>query len=131
LNARKQFRLFVRFAEGASAAINGFPAPSFAVLAPGDFLRCASSATGYTVALFNKPQVGPPPETALGKPCPVCRVPFLAASSCVQCGCGAVLHCEENGPDSLQCARLRPECPVCGRSIVLTEGYAEPQSHEE
>jgi len=71
--------------------------------------------------------VGPAPADWIGKECPVCRVPFTAASRCCICACGSVMHCEDTGnDDSLQCAQLRVRsgCPACQRAVVLEPGYS-------
>ena len=129
-NPRKQLRLLAWFPEAADPQVNGEPAPRWVVLAPGDFFQWAPGHS-FRVALFNKPQIGPPPVSVLGKSCPVCRVPFAATSTCVACLCGVVLHCEPDEKEGLQCAQMRRECPVCRRPIVLTEGYVNPPNHED
>jgi hypothetical protein len=123
-------RVLVRFPPDSTPQVNGEPAPPLAVLSPGDFFQW-SSAGALRVALFAEPLIGPPPPSALGRPCPVCRVPFVASSSCVACQCGVVLHCEPDGPDALQCAQMSRACPVCHRPIVLTEGYLNPTADDD
>jgi hypothetical protein len=130
-NWRKQLRLLAIFRAHSDPHVNGAPAPRVAVLSPGDFFQWAPGFGGFRVALFSKPQVGPPPSAVLGKPCPVCRVPFAATATCVSCLCGVVLHCEPDEKEGLQCAQLRRECPVCKRPVVLTEGYVYPPCHED
>ena len=129
-NPSKQLRLLAWFPAASVPQVNGAPAPHWVVLAPGDFFQWAPGL-GFRVALFNKPHIGPPSATVLGKPCPVCRVPFAANSTCVTCICGIVLHCEPDDKEGLPCAQMRRECPVCQRSIVLTEGYVNPPSYED
>jgi hypothetical protein len=135
-NPRQQLRLLVGFPAASTPQANGEPAPRRFVLGPGDFFQWAPGR-GFHVALFNKPQLGPPPASVLGKLCPVCRVPFAADSTCVACLCGVVLHCEgdeKKGPDAeevLRCAQERHECPVCRHPLVLTEGYVNPPGHED
>jgi hypothetical protein len=129
VNQSKQLRLLARFPEEGPAVVNGEPAPSLVVLAPGDFFQC-DSRPGFHIVLFSKPQIGPPAAAVLGKPCAVCRVPFAVDSICLVCLCGAVLHCEPETEDGLACARMRPDCPVCRRPLILTEGYVNPPSDE-
>ncbi len=129
-DSRKQLRLFVAFSRQDRPTINGEPAPSLAVLAPGDFFQWAPGAS-FAVALFARPQIGPPPAAALGKPCPVCFVPFAADTICYSCACGVRLHCEADKPGALQCAQLRRECPVCRRPLVLSEGYVDPPLNQD
>jgi hypothetical protein len=128
--ARKQLRLFAAFTPRDLPMINGEPGPSLAVLSPGDCFQCA---TGYcfSVVLYARPQIGPPPAAVLGKPCPVCLLDFAAGATCYTCPCGVVLHCEADKPEALQCAQLRRECPVCGRQLILTEGYVNAPVEDE
>jgi len=130
VNARKQLRLLARFPEASIPQVNGEPAPRWIVLAPGDFFHWAPGF-GFCVALFSKPQIGPPPASVLGRPCPVCRVPFADTTTTVTCLCGVVLHCEVDKAQGLQCAQIRRECPICKRAVVLTEGYVNAPSHED
>lgn len=118
-------RVFAQFAPGTSPTVNGEPAPVSFVLAPGDVVHWLNDEGGFKVGLFNRPDIGPPPETLIGKPCPVCRVPLAKQSMCVRCACGAAMHCEPDGQDSLQCAQLRQACPVCNRQLTTQEGYLE------
>ena len=131
LNQRRQLRLLASFSEQVFPSVNGEPAPRRVVLAAGDYFNWAPGGGGFHVVLFNKPQIGPPSASVLGKPCPVCRVPFIVATRSVACLCGVVLHCEEDAKDGLQCAQLRRECPACKRPIVLTEGYVSPPNDED
>ena len=130
LNQSKQARLLARFPEASDPRVNGEAAPCWVVLAPGDVFTW-SHGPSFRVALFNKPQVGPPPAHVIGKPCPVCRVPFSSAATTVACLCGIVLHCEPDAKEGLQCAQLRRECPVCKRSLVLTEGDVDALPDED
>jgi hypothetical protein len=130
LNQRQQLKLLMRFPEAAFPVVNGEPAPRLFVLGPADFVQWGQGP-GFHVALFSRPQIGPPPAAVLGKPCAVCRVPFVADSICTTCLCGAVLHCEQDRQEGLQCAQLRPDCPVCRRPLMLTEGYVNPPCDEE
>ncbi len=129
-NQRKQLRLLAWFPAASAPQVNGEPAPRLVVLAPGDFFQWAPRHC-CRIVLFNKPQIGAPPVPVLGKPCPICRVPFSPTSTCVTCVCGVVLHCEPDEKAGLQCAQMRRECPVCRRPIVLKEGYADPPSDED
>ena len=129
-NRRQQLRLFAMFPPGSEPWVNGHAAAAMVVMSPGDYFRWGQEP-GYTVALFSRPLIGPPPPAAvLGKACPVCRLPFAADQTCVSCACGAVLHCEKDEA-KLQCAYLRSTCVVCRRRLVLTEGYVTPPSDEE
>jgi hypothetical protein len=129
-NSRNQLRLLARFPAAADPQVNGVPASRWVVLVPGDFFQW-TPGVGYHLVLFNKPRIGAPIPALRGKPCPVCRVPFVATATCVLCLCGIALHCETNAKDGLQCAQLRRECPACQRPIVLTEGYLDPPLHDD
>ena len=132
ISPRRQLRLFARFTRGTSALVNGEPAPRYAVLAPGDELHWAAGCA-CRLALFIRPQIGPPPRSALGKPCPVCRTPFVERTTCVTCVCGVTLHCEADAAEPLQCAQQARDCPICRRPIVLTPAYVgfDPAANEE
>ncbi|HOC56185.1 MAG TPA: hypothetical protein PKI20_11235 [Verrucomicrobiota bacterium] len=127
---RGHLRLLARFSQAGAAQVNGEPAPSTVVLAPGDWFRCGTGPV-VRVALFNRPQLGPPPAAELGKPCLVCSVPFTTAATCLVCPCGLVLHCEPDERDGLQCAQLRRTCPRCGRTLALDESYVNPGGSNE
>lgn len=130
VNPARQLRLLARFPEGAAPRVNGEPAPRLVVLAPGDTFRWAGGGS-VRLTLYVRPAVGPPPAVALGKSCPVCRMPLAAGSICYTCICGVVMHCEPDSEAGLSCAPLSRECPVCKRPIVLAEGYVDPPSHED
>jgi len=123
-NQHGQLRLFALFGSGHYPVVNGEPAPRVVVLKPGDHFSWGPGHPGFQVALYTRPALGPPPFSVLGKPCPVCRVPFQESSVCFHCSCGVAMHCEPDGAESLQCAVLRGSCPVCRRP-VLKEGYDE------
>jgi hypothetical protein len=114
-------RLLVLSADGTPVHVNGVPTPGATVLREGDLVRWGGLSCFVT--LFNAPQVGAPPAASIGKPCPVCRVPFTATSRCYTCACTTPFHCEEDGEDALQCTQLQSECPVCGRPVRMESGY--------
>lgn len=123
---RRQPRLLLVRGAGVLVLVNGQPAPRFSVLKERDTLRLDGDALLH-VTVYHRPVIGPPPAEWIGKECPFCRVPFVAASKCYVCACSAVLHCEDAGQeDSLECARLRGRagCLACQRPIVLEPGYA-------
>ncbi len=114
-------------AETTDVRLNGFPVARLAVLDDGDRLRW-----GEHVVIVERDRVvrvqDVPPES-VGKDCPVCRVPFTAGTRVVLCSrCGAAQHLEgKEVPerDRLECARLNPECPLCGEETLLEEDTAE------
>lgn len=121
--------LLVHFPEGSTPTVNGEPGLSWALLAPGDMFQWHGGDT-FRVLLFNKPLIGPPAKAAVGKRCPICRVPITEGTTTVTCLCGAVIHCEPDGPEALQCAQLSSACPVCHRPVALTEGYITPGTED-
>jgi len=127
---RGQLRLLARFWQAGAAQVNGEAAPSTVVLAPGDWFRCGAGPV-VRVALFNRPQLGPPPASALGKPCPFCKVPFTTATTCLTCPCGVVVHCEPDEKDGLHCAQELRVCPVCKRTLSQDEAYVNPGGSDE
>lgn len=130
-NEQHQLRLFACFSEGIWPVINGEAASRLSLMAPGDEFSWSPGGLAFRVALYVRPLVGPPPKNVLGKPCPVCRVPFVPTTTCFTCGCGAVTHCEGPGVESLQCALLAPTCVVCRRAVVLVEGYEGGVGHDD
>jgi hypothetical protein len=127
---RHQRRLLVTFIHEPDPRVNGELAPPFALLKPGDFFQWAPGL-GFRVAVLAKPEVGPPPPALVGRPCPVCRVPFVAESTCFTCACGVVVHVEPDGPEALQCAQLSGACPHCRQPFVLTEAHVGLPNDEE
>ncbi len=120
-----QPRLLVISSPDAPLFVNGHAAPRVALLKEKDQFQVDHPAS-FHLAVFHQPQIGAPPPDAIGKPCPVCLVPFTAESRCYICPCGAALHSEgePEEQDKLQCARISSECPVCRRPVVLTQGYS-------
>ncbi len=121
-NARHQPRLLVSFPAATDPLVNGEPALHRVVLKLGDAFQWTPELTVH-VTVFRRPLLGGPPEAQLGKPCPICRVPFAAEATCYTCACGAVFHCEADAEGGLQCAQLSGECPRCRRPVVLEEAY--------
>jgi hypothetical protein len=124
-----QVRLLATFPSSVAPQVNGEPAPHRTLLAPGDVVAWADRQ--YRVVLINRPRIGPPPENWWGKNCPLCRVPFVAQTTAVQCRCGVLLHCEPDGAEALQCAQLSRSCPVCQKPIVLTETILPSPNHDD
>jgi len=100
--------------------VNGQPAPRLAVLTERDTFQVNDDWI-FHVAIFNRPRIGPPGPELIGRPCPVCLVPFAAGAKVQLCHCGAAFHCEE--PGGLECIQMNAECQACGRPFVLTAGY--------
>lgn len=121
-NARQQLRLLARFPRATEPMVNGEPAPRRVVLKPGDAVQWFTGLVVH-VTVFQHPQLGAPPAAQLGKPCPICRVPFAPGTTCYTCACGVVFHCEAGVGGGLQCAQWSKECPRCKRPVVLEEAY--------
>lgn len=128
-NQRHQLRLLLTFPSGVTPIVNGERSLHRVVLQTGDVFQW-TTGLAFQMAIFNKPRIGRPTEDQVGKPCPVCRVPITKDSTCFTCACGAVLHCEADEVNGLQCAPLCSECPRCRKPIVLEEGYDHTPSHE-
>lgn len=75
------------------------------------------------VSLFHRVMIGAPTREQVGKQCPVCLCAIEEDARVLSCPCGAVIHMEEEGEDPLECALSISDCPVCGQSLTLTEGY--------
>jgi hypothetical protein len=130
INSHRQPRILATFPANSRPHLNGEPAPRIVVLRAGDQIQW-EEGVAFQVAIYNRPHLGPPPPALVNKPCPVCRVPLAAMSTCILCSCGVALHCEADEESGLQCAQLRRSCPVCTRPLALTEGYASPAPHED
>jgi hypothetical protein len=104
--------------------VNDRPAPRIAVLAVGDQLQIGDAVLHLT--RYREFPVGPPSAEMLGRPCPVCRVPFDENTRAYVHDCGLAMHLEpESKPaeDRLECALLG-DCPNCDGPISLESGYA-------
>ena len=113
-------RLLLLAPPGLRARRNGLPVPAVALLDVGDQLQLDARAVLHVTELREGGAV-PPPSSLVGQPCGVCRLPLLADTTVVICGCGLPLHLE--GPpkpveDRLQCGLLAGgECPSCTAPI--------------
>jgi hypothetical protein len=111
---------------GNALRIGGQPAPLVAIAQPGDVIQLDSDrAYELHVTVYDTPHLGSAGAGLAGKECAVCRTPIASPETTIyRCRCGsAAMHCEPDGPDALQCARLASTCPDCGQPIVLSEGY--------
>jgi hypothetical protein len=104
--------------------VNGALVPRFFRLKEKDCVR-VDGAPVFHISIFHRPVIGSPQGKAVGRECPVCRLPVEGSQVCYTCPCGAVMHCEED-PDGLQCASLmtRAGCPACRQPVVLEEGFS-------
>tara|TARA_R110002096_G_scaffold24760_24_gene78045 strand:+ start:4990 stop:5556 length:567 start_codon:yes stop_codon:yes gene_type:complete len=105
--------------------VNDLNAPRVHLLEEGDHLLIGNQHLLAT-ALYNCPEIGPPPSANIGRACPVCRNTFTSEDRVYHCGsCGGVLHLEEgdNPDESLQCALSVTHCLTCNHPINLEEGY--------
>ena len=105
--------------------VNATFMPRPALLGPGDCLQLPNGPV-LRVRMFARPEIGPPPDELVGKPCAYCRTPIVGDTTVWVCHhCRAALHCEDAGPPDrrLQCARLTPVCPSCTHPVLLQEGY--------
>jgi hypothetical protein len=105
------------------ARLNGLPALPLALLQPGDRLEVPG---GPVLTLFARlrPEFGPPPPEAVGRPCPVCRTPVAADCRVYVCRCGAAIHAEDESRPAeqrLECAQLTTVCAACQQAIHREE----------
>lgn len=122
----RQPRLLLVRAGTGQVRVNGLPVPHFILLKEKDCLSLDEEFLLH-ITVYLQPMIGLASAECVGKECPVCRVPFAAASKCYFCPCGAAMHCEDSGTEeSLQCAELcaRSGCPACQRPVALTCGYS-------
>jgi hypothetical protein len=66
-----QTHLLLLNAGAAHVRVNGSPSPRVALLRERDQFQFGDSCV-FHVAIFHRPQIGPPPADKMGKPCPVC-----------------------------------------------------------
>lgn len=106
------------------ARVNGQVAARFARARVRDVLQLDDNLE-FHVTTYNRPYVGPAPESCIGRECPICRVKFEPSSIVFVCPCGTALHHEDpqKKPDALQCAQPGAECPGGGHLQIMTEGY--------
>ena len=121
-------QLLMLVPKGHCARVNGDPAPPVALLKEKDEVAFdISSAHVAHVTVFNRPRIGSPPEKAIGKQCPICRVSVDRESTVYLCPrCDVPLHCEGEGKgeDRLECARICSKCPICATPITMQAGYS-------
>jgi hypothetical protein len=105
--------------------VNGRPSPRIAVLGVGDQVQTGDAVLHLT--RYREFAVGPPSPEMIGRPCELCRVPFVEDTRVyIHDVCGRPLHLEpESKPaeDRLECARIG-DCPNCRKPISLESGYA-------
>jgi len=118
-------RLLAVADDAGSLRVNGQAAPRVAVLRENDVVQWGPEVS-FVVEFVRHSVVGPPPPELVGRPCPICRVPFSAAALTYGCVCGTRLHCEAR-EDRLQCAQRSRICPSCRKPVVLeANGAALP-----
>jgi len=110
-------RVLAVSASAGTLRVNGQPAPRVTVLRENDFVQWGPEVA-FTVEFVRRSSVGPPPREFVGRPCPVCRVPFAADVVTFGCACGTRLHCEV-GENGLQCAQRSRRCPSCLNPLAL------------
>jgi hypothetical protein len=123
-------RLLLLAPRGATApTINGRSAPRVCLLRVGDQILLEDGRLLHLTA-FQRPQIGPATEQQVGERCHVCRTPIKQGDRVFTCPCGrGVMHYDApsgHGQDEnerLECATLPSECPICRRSISLSEGF--------
>lgn len=106
------------------ARVNGQVAARFARARVRDVLQLDDDVE-FHVTTYNRPYVGPSPDSSIGSECPICRVAFEPSSIVFVCPCGTVLHHEDPNKKkgALQCAQPGAECPGGGHQQIMTDGY--------
>ena len=73
----------------------------------------------------------PPEQSHLGVKCPLCTLEIGKQTLVFACGCGVLMHCEDDrwpAQQRLECARLASVCPNCQQTIDFEEGLQwEPE----
>ncbi len=124
LDYEVQPQLLVITPPGRRARVNGQIAPLVCLLNERDQFRLGDDVVLH-MTIYNRPRIGPPEATSLGKECPVCRGPFEADSTVYSCwSCSAQMHA--GGSDGRDCARVAGECSHCHKPVRLEEGYSVP-----
>jgi hypothetical protein len=108
--------------------INSVPAPPLALLNLKDEILFPNTSECIAhVTLYNRPYLGPPPETHIGRKCPLCRSKLLKTTCTYTCyQCGQLVHYKPDGnseTNTLDCANISANCPVCHAKIYLRRGY--------
>jgi hypothetical protein len=102
---------------------NGQAALPVTLLRVKDEVRTAAGT--FFVSSRRGQSVFPPQEEHLGIQCPLCSVPIEKDTLLYACGCGTLLHCEdETKPEDqrLECARMLSSCPKCRQPIDFSTG---------
>jgi hypothetical protein len=108
--------------------INGIPAPPIALLNVKDDILFPNAFQFMAhVSLYTRPRLGPVPENRAGRKCPLCRSILLKSTLTYTCyRCGQAIHYKRNGhwdSDTLDCANICDNCPVCLARIYLNVGF--------
>ena len=81
LNGREQLLLLARSEQ--RLRLNGYPAPRVAVLRLKDQLQLGDRVLHVT--MYQRPRLITPPSEQVGRPCPVCKVPFAVDTRVFVC----------------------------------------------
>jgi hypothetical protein len=108
--------------------INGILAPPIALLNVKDDILFPNAFEFMAhVSIYTRPRLGPAPENRIGRQCPLCRSKLLKNTLTYTCyRCGQVIHYKGNGyaeSDTLDCANISDNCPVCRAQIYLNDGF--------
>ncbi len=109
--------------EQSSVRHNGQPAWPVTLLRVKDEVRTAAGS--FFVSSQRSQSVFSPEQRHLGVQCPLCTLRVEKDTLLFACGCGALLHCEdERWPEAerLECAKLAPACPNCQQAIDFQIG---------
>jgi hypothetical protein len=115
--------------QGDRVRVNGQIAPRVTIVAETDEMQLDGAETVLYATCYRRSTIGPPPAESIGEICPICRTPFVQATTVYVCpGCGQALHLEgpERGAERLECARMTSTCPTCYEpvNVDLSDGYS-------
>lgn len=123
----QQPQLLLIWPAGEQVFVNGKAAPQLCVLGERDQFQVGDDHVLH-LAVYNRPEIGPPSADSVAKECPVCRIKFAADTrvyACVKCRTAIHLQGDETPPETrLECALMVSECPVCCAKIEMAAGYA-------
>ena len=108
---------------------NGQRAWPVTLLRVGDEVRVGGQA--LFVSSQRSQAIFPPEQRHLGVKCPLCTLEIGKQTLLFACGCGVLMHCEDDrwpAQQRLECARLASVCPNCQQTIDFEEGLQwEPE----
>jgi hypothetical protein len=114
---------------GPAVRVNGLVAGPVRVLRIADVIEFPDGGPVLHVTLLERPYCGGALPDHVGRECPICLAPIGPNDRVLVCAhCQTVMHelAESSAKpgESLECARMSSNCPVCSRTLSREEGYA-------